>query len=140
MSGRAGGSRQRREPQAAELCSVRDAATRLGVSPSTVWRWVNAGWLPAVRLGPRSIRIRRRDVDHAVRPASVPTDAAGLSIITDLSAIRPTLTEEERARGYAAMAAADAFRAQLLKKRRGKPFSDSAELIREAREERMQQL
>ncbi len=40
----------------------------LRVSPSTVWRWIEADRLPAYRVGPRNIRIRRDDLDRVIRP------------------------------------------------------------------------
>jgi excisionase family DNA binding protein len=41
----------------------------LDVSPSTVWRWIDARRLPAVRVGMRKIRIRSADVEAMVTPA-----------------------------------------------------------------------
>ena len=37
--------------------TVKEAASALGVSPSTVYKWVNEGTLKAKRLGPLMIRI-----------------------------------------------------------------------------------
>jgi excisionase family DNA binding protein len=34
---------------------VREAATILGVSPWSIRRWVRLGWLPAVKLGRRTV-------------------------------------------------------------------------------------
>src|SRR5438067_265417 len=52
-----------------QLYTVAEAARVLDVSPSTVWRWIEAHKLPAYRLGPRSIRIRKQDVEAALQPA-----------------------------------------------------------------------
>jgi excisionase family DNA binding protein len=49
--------------------SVAEAARRLGVSPSTVWRWIDARALPAERVGARRIRIREDDLQRVVAPA-----------------------------------------------------------------------
>src|SRR5262245_26394036 len=49
--------------------TVAQAAKLLGVSPSTVWRWIDARKLPAYRIGPRGIRIREEDLQAAIRPA-----------------------------------------------------------------------
>ena len=46
------------------------AAERLEVDPSTVWRWIKAGILPAHRVGPRAIRINKEDLDKVIRPAN----------------------------------------------------------------------
>ena len=43
---------------------VAEAASYLGVSRVTVWRWIRAGRLPASHLGHRTVRIRRRDLDR----------------------------------------------------------------------------
>ncbi len=40
-----------------------EAAQELGVHPTTVLRWVQAGRIPSYRFGPRSRRIYRRDLE-----------------------------------------------------------------------------
>ncbi|HEY8286233.1 MAG TPA: GAF domain-containing protein [Chloroflexota bacterium] len=42
---------------------IAQAADLLGVSRVSVWRWINAGYLPAARLGQRTTRIRRQDLE-----------------------------------------------------------------------------
>ena len=49
--------------------SVAQAAQVLGVSRTTVWRWIEADKLPAYRVGPKNIRIRKADLDRLVQPA-----------------------------------------------------------------------
>lgn len=49
--------------------TVPAAAKLLDVSPSTIWRWIQGGHLMAYRVGPRTIRIRRDDLETLVRPA-----------------------------------------------------------------------
>ncbi|MGI9148564.1 MAG: ATP-binding protein [Chloroflexota bacterium] len=44
--------------------SISQAAELLGVSRVTVWRWVRAGHLPVVRLGHRTSRIKREDLER----------------------------------------------------------------------------
>jgi excisionase family DNA binding protein len=44
--------------------SVSQVAALLGVSRVSVWRWVRAGFLPAARLGHRTVRIERGDVER----------------------------------------------------------------------------
>ena len=49
--------------------TVSEAAEVLGVSPSTIWRWIDAGRLPAYRVGLRSIRIKKEDLGLSAAPA-----------------------------------------------------------------------
>lgn len=48
--------------------TIAEAARLLHVSQSTVWRWIEAQELPAYRVGPRRIRIRKQDLEEVVRP------------------------------------------------------------------------
>jgi excisionase family DNA binding protein len=48
--------------------SVSEVAALLGVSRVSIWRWISAGRLPVSRLGHRTVRIRREDVDRIARP------------------------------------------------------------------------
>jgi excisionase family DNA binding protein len=52
-----------------EYYTVGEAAEVLDVSRATIWRWIDAGRLPAYRLGPKSIRIRRADLEMVITPA-----------------------------------------------------------------------
>jgi excisionase family DNA binding protein len=61
-------------PMEREYCTVAEAALILHVSSSTVWRWIDSGILPAFRLGPKNIRIRKADLEAVVKPAR-PEDA-----------------------------------------------------------------
>lgn len=45
-----------------EYVTVAEAASFLKVSPSTIWRWIDQGVLPAYRIGQRRIRLRRVDL------------------------------------------------------------------------------
>jgi excisionase family DNA binding protein len=120
--------------------TVREAAERLGVSTSTVWRWIDAGQLAAVRVGPRAIRIRSSDVQTAVRPARQQQRVPGEHpIYTDVSQI-PPWTEEDRQRTRRAMAEMDKLSAKLMAKRGGRLFPDSAKIIRDEREKRSRHL
>ncbi|MGE0540076.1 MAG: helix-turn-helix domain-containing protein [Dehalococcoidia bacterium] len=49
--------------------TVPEAATILGVSPSTIWRWIASGELPAYRVGHRFMRVRRSELSAIIRPA-----------------------------------------------------------------------
>ena len=51
-----------------EYLAVDDVAAELGVGPRTVRRWIADGTLPAFRVGPTLIRVRRDDVEAMIRP------------------------------------------------------------------------
>jgi excisionase family DNA binding protein len=46
--------------------SISQAADALGVSRVSIWRWINAGLLPVSRLGHRTARISRDDLNRVV--------------------------------------------------------------------------
>ncbi len=123
-----------------DFCTVAEAAATLGVSASTVWRWVDSGKLPAFRVGPKSIRIKRQDVEAAIRPNE--TDFARrkrIRIYTDIKDIPPK-TEENRRRALAWLDEAEKHAREITARRGRVPLPDSTEIIREAREERSRQL
>lgn len=55
--------------QKGHFYTVSEAARQLAVSPSTIWRWIEAGKLRAFRIGERTIRIRDWDLEAVFRPA-----------------------------------------------------------------------
>jgi excisionase family DNA binding protein len=50
--------------------SIAEAARVLNVSRSTVWRWIAAGRLKAIRLGPKTIRITPDDLQRLMHPTT----------------------------------------------------------------------
>src|SRR2546426_11816250 len=46
--------------------SISQAAAVLGVSRISIWRWINSGHLPVSRLGHRTARIPRDDLERVV--------------------------------------------------------------------------
>ena len=50
-----------------ELFTIRALATTLGVHPATVYRWRDAGQVRLVRLGRRTYRIERHEVERLLR-------------------------------------------------------------------------
>src|SRR5947207_5390603 len=50
--------------------SLSQAAALLGVSRMSIWRWVRAGRLPVARLGHRTVRIRREDLERLMAESS----------------------------------------------------------------------
>lgn len=53
--------------QAVDL-SPAEAAEYMGVHDATIRRWISKGILPAERVGPRLIRIKRTDLDALSQP------------------------------------------------------------------------
>jgi excisionase family DNA binding protein len=124
-----------------DFCTVAEVAGMLGVSASTVWRWVDSGKMPAVRIGPKAIRIRREDAEAAVRPVELDADeAAEGSGLVDLADANVPLTADERERWRDAIARAEALRERILRRRKGRPLSDSVPVIRAMRRERSRHL
>src|SRR5512138_1321356 len=52
-----------------DYVTVQEAAALLMVSPSTIWRWIGAGALPAYRFGRRRVRVKRIDLNRMIEPA-----------------------------------------------------------------------
>jgi excisionase family DNA binding protein len=57
--------RERRHP---ELISLQDAADRCGVCYRTIRRYVAAGRLDAVRVGPRLLKVDAADLEKIKQP------------------------------------------------------------------------
>ncbi len=51
--------------------TIAEAADASSVTPKTVRRWIAAGLLPAVRLGPRVVRIREGELSALGQPLTV---------------------------------------------------------------------
>lgn len=106
--------------------TVAQAARLLGVSPSTVWRWIDANKLVAYRVGPRGIRIREEDLQAAVQPAR---ERKGVTVRHEPLAITPPSPAE--------LARRQALVATILRKREERRIAPltSADLVHLAREE-----
>lgn len=50
--------------------SPAESAEYMGVNESTIRRWIRKGLLPAERVGPRLLRIKRSDLDALKQPVS----------------------------------------------------------------------
>lgn len=50
--------------------STQDAAKRLGITPRTLYRFIDQGELPAYRLG-RVIRLKQEDVDRFIEASRI---------------------------------------------------------------------
>ena len=51
-----------------ELLSVSEVSQEWEVHPNSVYGWVRSKQLPAVKVGPRMIRIRRSDLEEFITP------------------------------------------------------------------------
>ncbi|HEY7060472.1 MAG TPA: helix-turn-helix domain-containing protein [Chloroflexota bacterium] len=122
----AGGSSGDSEADAPRYYTVGQAARTLGVSPATIWRWIQTGKLAAYRIGPRAIRIRPEDLQATIQP--VRPDSSGPS--AGLKLVIPAPTPEEIARRQALVA-------KILRNRERRSIAPltSADLVHMARAE-----
>ena len=51
-----------------ELLTIEQTAQRLGCSKNTVRAVIRKGDLPAVRIGPRMVRVRETDLEQILQP------------------------------------------------------------------------
>jgi len=54
-------------PDESELLTTSEAARRFRVARSTITRWIRLGQLPAIRIPSGHWRVRRADVEKALR-------------------------------------------------------------------------
>lgn len=116
--------------------TVAQAAEQLGVHPSTIRRWIDAGILPAYRLGPKRIAVKQSELERVVVPRRL-RNGRGRDI--GQPKIRDRMTKAEQRRGLKALAELERFSAELEAKY-GKPDVESWVLINEARDERTRHL
>jgi excisionase family DNA binding protein len=119
-----------------DLLTVPEAAAVLKVSPVTVSRWLRQGRLPAYRLGPRAVRIRRADLQAVFAPARPPAEATAAGAPSPPDPVAPdgptndalvALADQAVASWDAAavairleaLAAAAGLREQILARRKG---------------------
>jgi len=69
-------------PEEHEYLTVAEAASWLRIDPSTIWRWIKAGRLPARRLGPRTVRIHRADLEAMDQPVAARPTPPHLRVYT----------------------------------------------------------
>jgi excisionase family DNA binding protein len=76
--------------QESDYYTVTQAAKVLEVSPSTIWRWIKVGKLPAYRVGERTIRIKKADLPSIV----IPAQAKEVSMEKQPTTFQPPSAEE----------------------------------------------
>ncbi|MCC6629350.1 MAG: helix-turn-helix domain-containing protein [Chloroflexi bacterium] len=129
-----------------ELLTVDEAARLLKVTPTTIRRHINAGRLPAVRVG-RSVRIRQEAVEGFLTPVvPAPLDAlaahqeSGADQIAKNRATIPPMTDAQVQQALAAVEKMRRVQADQLARRGGAPYAPSWELLEEARDQRTREL
>jgi excisionase family DNA binding protein len=55
-----------------QLIRVSEAGAMLALSEKTIRRYISAGTLTRVRVGPRAVRVRRGEVEALIRSTSTP--------------------------------------------------------------------
>jgi excisionase family DNA binding protein len=119
-----------------DYLTVAEAAERLKVSRSTLWRWIDEGKLPAYRLGQRRVLIRPADLNALITPARGDNEAR----LGDRAELGQPLTDEERHRALAALEAARELKVRMRERHGEQLFPDSTEIVRAMREERTREL
>ncbi|MCC7353337.1 MAG: helix-turn-helix domain-containing protein [Anaerolineae bacterium] len=77
-----------------ELVTIEEAARLLRISPVTVWRMIKSGDLPALRIGRKTLRIRKSDLLAIIQPA-IEQESQPLSTLEQTEAM-PEVSQEER--------------------------------------------
>lgn len=124
-----------------DLLTIEEAARFLKVSTVTIHRWLKQGRLPAYRLGPRYVRIRRGDLATVLRPTGreeVEPMREAMPIQTKLKVV--PLNDEEVKRVGDFLDQSQALIDRIRARREGKPLPPSWPLIRKARGERSSRL
>lgn len=111
-----------------QLVTIAEAALLLRVAPSTVRRRIRKGLLSAQASGHQRITVRLSEVERMAEHLRVAGSPAALLTV-------PQWTPQRREEAFAAVQAAKALQRDLLKKRDGRDFPPSWELIHEGTDE-----
>ena len=122
-----------------EWLTIAEVAQELKVSRLTVSRWIKQERLAASRVGPRAVRIRRADLDQFATPIASTVPPRFTDTLDSPTPLAP-LTDEELAYRRAWIERIKRHQAAMLARRNGIPLESSADIIREAREERSNRL
>ncbi len=108
--------------------TVAEAAAKLDVSPSTIWRWIATNRLPAYRVGARNIRINKDDLLKVVVPAR-PNEPEETLPVGGYVFVPPSEVELAQRRAVVQ---------RILENQKGRSIAPltTADLIRQVREER----
>ena len=72
-----------------ESLTVAEAARVLKVSPSTIWRWINQGQLPAHRIGQRRVRLKKAELARLITRAREKQEERGAMDESERTLLRP---------------------------------------------------
>jgi excisionase family DNA binding protein len=124
-----------------ELLTISEAAKLLRISTITLHRWLKQGRLPAYRIGPKAMRIRRADLERVLVPVqrSEPETVSAPPSEAPPERFGP-VTSAQRLKRRAALAASERLLQQMRERRGGEFYEESWPMIREARDERSRQL
>ena len=124
-----------------DLLTLLEAGRLLRVSTVTLHRWIRQGRLPAYRVGPRKVRVRRVDLTQLVtlKGGEVSAMKERRGPIASALNVQP-LSSEEQGRQLQALREAEVLTGEMKASRGGKPLSSSAPLIRRARKQRSAQI
>lgn len=117
-----------------EYVTTAEAANILGINRVTLHRWAKQGTLRAYSLGPRRVLFKRSDLSELLKPVPVAEVATGMK--QRLGRVVEPLSDGQVEQGLVAMRAGRELGERIAKRRGGKPWTPSWELINEARDER----
>lgn len=121
-----------------DFVTVAEAAAMLRVAPSTIRRWIRQGDVPAYRIGPRRVALKRAELASLVAPTLPNGSRRGEPRASEWVPRR--LTPDEQQRALAALERAQQLSREILARNGGRLFSSSVDTIHEMRAERMRQL
>ncbi|MGI8912894.1 MAG: excisionase family DNA-binding protein [Chloroflexota bacterium] len=119
---------------------VREAAERLHVSTSTIWRWIDRGRIPAYRVGPRQVRLKVADVAACITTARPATSRQIGMVMRDEADVRRPMSEEEHAQMRRAIEGLREAQEMIRVRFAGIELSPAHVLIEEMRDARTHQL
>jgi len=124
-----------------EFVTVSEAAKALRVSVPTIKRWLKDGRIPAYRLGPRYIRIRRADLTGVLTPMREEVSPMPEGPVRELAPIPTTLTVKPLTAAQIvqldkAIRGTQKVIEMIRTRRNGEPLAPSWPILRESREDR----
>lgn len=128
-----------------DFLTVPETAELLKVSAVTVSRWLKDGRLPAYKVGPRAVRIRRGEVDQLLVPAATADATSTTKSGPNGSQPRSRLSEPLHSTGttdeqWAVLEEMAALRDRILTRRKGQAFASAAGELTKTRQKRRKRL